>query len=94
MSRFTTRVELYGNPSYEVYNSLHEAMQKKGFSRKIQLSNVVYWLPNAEYTMDSTQTTQQVVDLAKSAAASVWQDFGVMVTKTEVDRGYHNLKKA
>jgi hypothetical protein len=69
-------------------------MQKKGFSRKIQLSNVVYWLPNAEYTLDGTQTTQQVVDLAKSAAVSVWQDFGVMVTKTEVDRGYHNLKKA
>ncbi len=92
MSRFTTRVELYGSPNYETYKSLHEAMERKGFSRKIKLGEVIYFLPNAEYTLDGNQTTVQVLDLAKQAASSVWKDFGAMVTRTEVAREYHNLQ--
>jgi hypothetical protein len=94
MSRFTTRVELYGNPSYETYKSLHGAMERKGFSRQVKLGEVFYWLPNAEYTLEGSQTTVQVLDLAKQAASSVWKDFGAMVTRTEVQREFYNLQKA
>lgn len=93
MSRFTTRVELYGNPSYETYKSLHEAMERKGFSRKVKLGEVTYWLPNAEYTLEGNQTTVEVLGLAKQAASSVWKDFGSMVTRTEVQREFYNLQK-
>lgn len=93
--RFTTRVELYGDPSYETYKSLHAEMESKGFSRQIKFDKITYWLPNAEYTISKSDATQhQIKDLAVEAASKVWKDFGVLVTQTEVDRGYYNLKKA
>ena len=38
-------------------------MERKGFSRKVKLGEVTYWLPNAEYTLEGSQTTVQVLEL-------------------------------
>jgi hypothetical protein len=94
MSKFTTRVELYGNPSYETYKKLHEAMEKAGFVRTIVFDKIKYWLPNAEYNSEGTMETSQVLQSAKTAATTVWpvKEFGVLVTRTEVTREMHNLK--
>ncbi len=93
MSNFTTRVELYGTPSYEVYENLHKQMEARKFSRTItSTDSKVLWLPNAEYTTAAYTSTVEVRDAAKQAAASVWKDFGVLVTRTEVTREWHNLK--
>jgi hypothetical protein len=92
MSRFTTRVELYGNPTFETYKSLHDAMERNKFSRKVQYNSKTFWLPNAEYTWEGAETTVWVKDLTVKIAATVWKDFGVMVTRTEVTREFHNLK--
>ena len=94
MSRFTTRVELYGDPNYATYNKLHEAMLKGGFSRKIKFDEKgpTYWLPNAEYTSEGTQTPDVVKDVVVKIVATIWTDYGVLVTKTEIARAHHNLK--
>ena len=92
MSRFTTRVELYGDPNYETYNKLHANMETLGFSRQIIFNQVTYWLPNAEYTITSEDSIGTIKNKAINAASKVWVDFGVLVTKTEVDRDFHNLK--
>jgi hypothetical protein len=75
MSKFTTRVELYGNPDYEVYNKLHAAMSVAGFSRQIKLGEIVYWLPNAEYTLDTTSTADTIKNSAVTVASKIWTDF-------------------
>lgn len=93
MTRFTTRVELYGDPNYETYTKLHNAMLQGGFSRQITFDKVTYWLPNAEYTYSGDATQESVKNKAVSIAATLWKEFGVLVTKTEVDRAHHNLKK-
>ena len=94
MTKYTTRVELYGNPDYKTYEILHAKMLQAGFTRQVEISKVTYWLPNAEYTFYGEATTViHVKDNAVKIAGLVWKDFGVLVTKTEVDRGFHNLKK-
>ncbi len=94
MSRFTTRVELYGTPSAEVYEKLHLAMERKGFSRKINPNGLKwFWLPNAEYSKEGSETAKQVLDSANVAATSVWKEFGILVTQTEVGRESYNLKE-
>jgi len=81
MTKFTTRVELYGSPDYATYEKLHSAME------------VTYWMPHAEYNLYAEKTAETVKDLAVKAAGTVWRDFAVLVTKTETDRAIYNLKK-
>lgn len=94
MSTFTTRVELYGEPSYQTYKTLHEKMEAAGFTRKISFegSNTVYWLPNAEYSIKGVHTAEEIKNKTVIIAKTVWVDFGVLVTQTEVGRSVHNLK--
>lgn len=94
MSRFTTRIELYGEPSFKVYETLHAQMEQAGFSRTILYDGITYWLPNAEYSYEhATDTAHHVKDKAVAIAAKIWDDFGVFVTQTDVTRSIHNLKK-
>ena len=93
MLRFTTRVELYGSPTPEDYNELHAAMEKNGFTRTLK-GDKIYILPHSEYNFDGINTGEGVLDLAKSAAGSVWKDYAVLVTGTELTRHWHNLKEA
>jgi hypothetical protein len=93
MPTFTTRVELNGDPSAEVYNDLYIAMHRRGFSRFIKSSDgEIYHMPNAEYNRKDDCTASQVLDDAKAAAGSVWNDFQVLVTQGA--RNWHNLRIA
>ena len=57
MSRFTTRVQLNGNPTDEDYEKLHKAMKARGFSRVITSDDGDhYLLPHAEYDCTSNLT--------------------------------------
>ena len=93
MPRFTTRVQLYGNPEWSDYESLHAAMKRKGFIQTITNGDgVEYHLPHAEYNHEANVTRDQVLKDAKEAAASVWDDFCVLVTESG-GRTWHNLKR-
>ena len=95
MSYFIVRVELYGTPSEDVYNRLHNAMEQKGFSRTFTEGNQKLQFPHAVYCLfQSNLPTTQVVELAKQAAATAWKDFAVLVASTEVRWEYYNLKPA
>jgi len=96
MANFTTRVELYGNPVGEDYDALHKAMAAEGFSRTIKWEGdeATYHLPHAEYNRKSDLNTAEIKDSAVEAALTVWDDFGVLVTKADGGRGRYNLKKA
>ncbi|NOW94010.1 DUF2622 domain-containing protein [Mucilaginibacter sp. SG564] len=95
MSLFTTRVELHKNATSEDYKTLHTEMEKEGFSRTIRLDSesVIYHLPTAEYNKSSdTLSTEQILELAKKAAARTNKTFSVLVTKADGRRYWHNLE--
>jgi hypothetical protein len=93
MAKFTTRVQLNGNPSWDDYNNLHAAMRRKSFSQAITSDEgVEYHLPHAEYDREANMTRSQVLAAAKEAATPVWDDFSVLVTESD-GRTWHNLKK-
>lgn len=92
MPRFTTRVQLYGNPEPSDYESLHAATKRKGFTQTItDKKGVEYYLPHAEYNNEANVTRDEVLEDAKEAAASVWDDFCVLVTES-AGRTWHNLR--
>ncbi len=96
MAKFTTRVELYGKPTWDDFDNLHEAMRKEGFTRTITFEgdSTVWQLPHAEYNRTTDLDTADVRDSAKRAAATAWDDFAVLVTKAEGGRSIYNLKEA
>src|SRR5436189_153800 len=50
MPRFTTRVQLYGDPEWSDYQRLHAAMKRKEFTQTIKDNGgIEYELPHAEY---------------------------------------------
>jgi hypothetical protein len=71
-------------------------MKKVGFWRTIKYGgdSQSYELPHAEYNFSSESDTDTVKDLAVKATATVWEDFGVLVTRSDGPRRWHNLKKA
>src|SRR5258708_36449614 len=71
MARFTTRVQLDGNPKEDDYTKLHRAMKQKGFSRFVTTTEKTFRLPHAEYNRETDRSTEQVRDDAKEAAESV-----------------------
>lgn len=94
MSKFTTRVELYGSPSFQDYEKLHTAMGKEGFHRILTDGDKNYYVPHAEYLSSHNLTSVQVLELAKLIALTVWKDYCVLVTTTEVRWEHYNLKPA
>lgn len=73
MTNYVTRVELRGSPTGEDYQTLHDAMEAKGFARTIKADNgAVYKMPHAMYYVDSNLTASQVREHASKAADSVW----------------------
>lgn len=93
MARFTTRVQLNGNPSEDKFTDLHWAMKRKGFKRFITGSDgKTYHMPHAEYNRISDAPINQVRDDAWEAAKSVWNDVEVLVTKGT--RSWNGLKEA
>lgn len=83
MADFMTRVELHGvrNDS-EVYENLHAAMERAGFSRRIRAADGTwYHLPPAQYAASGNHTIEFVRDTAASVAQSVWTNRAVIVTE-------------
>lgn len=81
MARYIVRVELRGADS-EDYESLHEKMEAKGYSREIQdYDGTVFRLPNAEYTTQKNSTVDNIREDVKSIAGSVRQNFYLLITE-------------
>jgi hypothetical protein len=73
MPNYVTRVELRGSPTGEHYQSLHNAMEAKGFSRTIKSDDgTAYHMPHAMYYVVSSLTASEVSEHANAAATSVW----------------------
>jgi len=96
MPKFTTRLELYGDPTWDDYDALHDAMAKEGFFRTIsfQGDNTKWQLPHAEYNRDGDLTADAVRDSARRVAARAWDAFAILVTKADGPRSIYNLRKA
>ena len=99
MARFTTRVELHGADG-EAYETLHEEMESRGFTRFIEdEKGHKYQLPTAEYNLDAAATTEQVRDLAVQAAIracalhNLNKEPWVLVTKADGSRRWSGLKR-
>lgn len=83
MAKFTVRVELHA-ASYSDYETLHGAMERRGFSRFITSDDgTTYHLPTAEYDRSGQFTRQQVLDSAKAAASETGKAFAALVTESE-----------
>jgi hypothetical protein len=83
MAKFTVRVELH-SASYSDYETLHAAMECRGFSRFITSDDgKTYHLPTAEYDRSGVLTRQQVLESAKVAAAETGKSFEVLVTESD-----------
>lgn len=90
--KYTTRVELH-DADYSDYETLHDAMKGKGFSRYITSDDgIKYHLPEAEYDF-SGSSRADVLALAKSAAQTTRKSFAVLVTESNA-RTWHGLIKA
>lgn len=86
MNRFTTRVELH-HADEDDYETLHEEMQRRGFTRTILSSDgVTYHLPPAEYDYRGDITGQRVLDLAQAAADATYCPSAILVTEARQRR--------
>ena len=83
MANFTVRVELH-QANYADYETLHAAMEQKGFSRFIAADNgQTYHMPWAEYNGSGSLTSVQVRDIARTAANSTGKSNAVFVTEAQ-----------
>lgn len=84
MARFTTRVELHAASTVEDYNTLHEQMESRGFSRTIENNEgVTYRLPWAEYNCVVDNSIEEVLAAAEAAAAATGKKYAVLVTESK-----------
>lgn len=94
MARFTTRVELHSASTVEDYDTLHEQMEARGFTRTIENSEgVTYHLPWAEYNCVVDNPIAEVLAAAEAAAAATGKKYAVLVTEA-TRRRWSGLKRA
>lgn len=92
MAKFTTRVELHQAKEAD-YETLHKAMEQKGFVRHItSKKGIKYHLPTAEYNYEGRGNRSKVLTLAKEAALSTSKSHSILVTKSR-GREWYNLTK-
>jgi hypothetical protein len=84
MAKYTVRVELH-NATEDNYETLHLAMQARGFLRMIQDTDTGEWfqLPTAEYNIITEVDRVVVLENAKAAATTTGRGFMVLVTPSE-----------
>lgn len=81
MANFTVRVELH-KATWDDYDVLHAAMERKGFSRRLRGDNGLdYRLPWAEYSGSGNLSCEQVRDIARQAANETGKGNSVLVTE-------------
>jgi protein-disulfide isomerase-like protein with CxxC motif len=80
MANYLARVELH-NAKYEDYETLHEAMRKRGFGRIIVANDgKKYQLPTGTYVVEKTNATlEQAYSAAQAAATETGKSFWVIV---------------
>jgi hypothetical protein len=80
MANYVARIELH-NASYDDYEALHAAADRRGFSRTIAADGGArYQLPTGTYVAAGTNATlQQAYDAACAAAAETHKRFWVVV---------------
>lgn len=83
MAKYNTRVELHnlpgGQKDRELYEKLHEEMERAEFERTIVgSSGGEYHLPHAEYQKETADTHDQIFEQAKAIANSVHKSNGVI----------------
>jgi hypothetical protein len=95
MPSFTIKVELHGAANDSIaYEALHEAMERRHFSRSITLSEILQGLSPAGYTRSSDLLNgPQILKEAQAAATDVWEDFSVTVTQADKPWLEWTLKK-
>jgi hypothetical protein len=92
MALFTVRIELH-DAQWADYDSLHNAMQMRGFSRQITSDEGHrYHLPWAEYDGSAALSSTQVLNIAQTAANSTGKRHSVLVTEAK-SRAWSGLPK-
>lgn len=82
MTSFIARVELHDATSAD-YAKLHEQMRTHGFSTTITSDEGnVYQLPTAEYEYVGATIRADVLEKAKSAAATTGRSAGVLIAQS------------
>jgi hypothetical protein len=80
---FTVRVLLHAATQNQ-YEALHNQMLGRGFNDWIAAGNGTrYQLLPAEYAFETAATTNQVIELAKQAAAATGTTYAVFVSETQ-----------
>ena len=93
MAQFTVRIELR-DADREEYEVLYEQMAMRGFTDTVtNTDGTVYQMPDAEYNYRGDATRQEVLALAKGAAAMTGVEYSVLVTES-AGRVWFNLKPA
>ncbi|PHM23024.1 type V toxin-antitoxin system endoribonuclease antitoxin GhoS [Xenorhabdus budapestensis] len=91
MANFTVRVELH-NANSKDYDKLHEKMGNAGFKRTITTkAGKIYHLPDAEYSINSDKSTEEIRDLALDTAKKVKTNPAILVTKSNGTRKWSGL---
>jgi hypothetical protein len=81
MANFTVRVELH-DAAWADYETLHAAMEAKGFSRQIKSDDgKTYQLPLAEYNGSGNLDSSGIRDIARAAANSTGKSNAVLVSE-------------
>jgi hypothetical protein len=92
MAQFTVRVELHRAADAD-YETLHDAMERRGFSRTITSDRAIdYHLPTAEYDIAGEYTRAAILEMAKAAADETNKKYGVLVTEA-VGRSWSGLER-
>jgi len=80
MANYLARVELH-KATYDDYETLHAAMERRGFSRFIVSNDrKKYRLPTGTYVAENTNATlEQAYSAAQAAAADTGKSFWVIV---------------
>lgn len=92
MAYFLTRIELH-NADSDDYETLHEAMEEKGFKRTVRSTDgAVYHLPDAEYLAIGDFAVKDVIEVAKHAASATGNTFGIIVSESNNLR-FHGLSR-
>jgi hypothetical protein len=80
MIQFTVRIELH-DANWEQYTKLNEKMFQHGFTNSTTEKDSEQTLP-VEYNYNGIVTKKQVLQKAKTIAASIVNKYAVLVTKS------------
>lgn len=93
MARFTIRVVLHGNATWDDYEQLSSALAEKHITDVITNDDgVKYKMPPAEYQCHGELTAAQVRDICVTAATTTGKPHAVLVTQS-AGRAWIGLKR-